>query len=87
MKWDGHYFQQILQHVAAVYRSIFFDSMIALITCAGHGNDGPIEGLRESVEHGVGLVLLKRVAQAREDQHTHAHSHAQEKKFPGRRIM
>ena len=58
----------------------------SLFTCAGHGNDGPIEGLWKCVEHGVGLVLLKRVAQAREDQHAHAHSHAQKKKFPGRRI-
>ena len=44
---------------------------------AGHGDDGPVEGLGQSVEHRVLLVLLQGVAQASEDQHPHADCHAQ----------
>ena len=47
------------------------------VTCAGHGDDGPVQGLGQGVEHCAGLVLLQGVGQAREDQHPHAHCHAQ----------
>ena len=57
-------FCKMLLLFIVVFSSTQCDS---LFTCAGHGNDGPIEGLWKCVEHGVGLVLLKRVAQARED--------------------
>ena len=37
--------------------------------------------LRKSVKHGVRLVLLQGVAEAGEDQHPHAHRHAQQQKL------
>ena len=52
-------------------------------TCAGHGDDGPVQGLGQGVEHRAGLVLLQGVGQAREDQHPHAHRHAQQQQLPG----
>ena len=51
-------------------------------TCAGHGDDGPVEGLGQGVEHGAGLVLLQRVGQTSEDQHAHAHSHREQQQLP-----
>ena len=53
-----------------------------MLTCAGHGDDGPVESLGQCVEHGVGLVLLQGVTQPGKDQHPHAHRHAQQQKFP-----
>lgn len=44
---------------------------------AGHRDDGPVEGLRQRVEHRVGLVLLERVAKPGKDEHSHADRHAQ----------
>ena len=38
---------------------------------AGHGDDGPVQGLGQRVEHRVRLVLLQSVAQASEYQHAH----------------
>ena len=54
---------------------------IGLLTCAGHGDDGPVEGLGQCVEHGVGLVLLQGVPQPGKDQHPHAHRHCQQQKL------
>ena len=42
------------------------------IAGAGHGDDGPVQGLGQSVEHCVRLILLQSVAQASEYQHPHA---------------
>ena len=47
------------------------------VTCAGHGDNGPVKGLGQSVEHCPRLILLQSIGQPREDQHPHAHSHAQ----------
>ena len=47
------------------------------IAGAGHGDDGPVQGLGQRVERRVLLVLLQGVAQASEDQHPHADCHAQ----------
>ena len=38
-----------------------------IYTCAGHGDDGPVQGLRQGVEHRPWLVLLQGVGQASED--------------------
>ena len=46
-------------------------------TCAGHGDDCPVECLRQGVEHGVGLILLQGVTQAGEYQHSHRDCHGQ----------
>ena len=51
------------------------------VTCAGHGDDGPVEGLGQRVEHRVRLVLLQGVAQPREYQHAHADRHAEEQQL------
>ena len=48
------------------------------VTCAGHGDDGPVQGLGQGVEHCARLILLQGVGQAREDQHAHADRHAQQ---------
>ena len=52
-------------------------------TCAGHGDDGPVEGLGQGVEGGAGLILLQGVGQAREYQHPHADSHGQQQQLSG----
>ena len=52
------------------------------LTCAGHGYDGPVQGLWEGVEHGVGLVLLQGVPQPSEDEHPHADRHRQQQQLP-----
>ena len=52
------------------------------LTCACHGYDGPVQGLGEGVEHGVGLVLLQGVPQPREDEHPHADRHRQQQQLP-----
>jgi hypothetical protein len=57
-------------------------TMLMILTCAGHSDDGPVEGLWQGVELGVRLVLLKGVAQPREDEHAHAHGHAQQQQLP-----
>ena len=46
-------------------------------TCAGHGDDGPVQGLGQSVEHRPWLVLLQGVGQASENQHPHAYCHGE----------
>ena len=48
------------------------------IASAGHGDDRPVQRLGQGVEHCVRLVLLQGIAQASEDQHAHAHRHAQQ---------
>ena len=52
------------------------------IAGAGHGDDGPVQGLGQRVERRVLLVLLQGVAQASEDQHPHADCHAQKQQLP-----
>ena len=42
------------------------------VTCAGHGDDGPVQCLGQSVEVRLVLVLLQSVGQASEYQHPHA---------------
>ena len=44
---------------------------------AGHGDDGPVQGLGQRVEHCVRLVLLQGVAEPGEYQHSHADSHTE----------
>ena len=41
------------------------------VTCAGHGDDSPVEGLGQRVELSVWLVFLQGVAQTSEYQHAH----------------
>ena len=53
------------------------------LTRAGHGDDGPVEGLGQGVELGVRLVLLEGVGQARKDQHPHADCHGEQQQLPG----
>ena len=49
---------------------------------AGHGDDGPVQGLGQRVEHRVRLVLLQGVAQPSEYQHAHADRHTEEQQLP-----
>ena len=53
------------------------------LTCAGHGDDGPVEGLGQGVEGGAGLILLQGVGQASEYEHPHADSHGQQQQLSG----
>ena len=53
------------------------------LTGAGHGDDGPVQGLGQSVEHRVRLILLERVGQASEYQHPHADRHGEQQQLPG----
>ena len=48
---------------------------------AGHGDDGPVQGLGQRVEHRVRLVLLQGVGQAGHDQHAHRDRHGEEQQF------
>ena len=52
------------------------------LTGAGHGDDGPVQGLGQSVELGVRLILLEGVGQARKDQHAHADCHGEQQQLP-----
>ena len=52
------------------------------VTCAGHGDDGPVQGLGQRVEHRVRLVLLQGVAQPGEYQHPHADRHTEQQQLP-----
>ena len=47
------------------------------VASAGHGDDGPVQGLWQGVEHGVGLVLLQSIPEPSKYQHAHADSHTQ----------
>ena len=51
------------------------------VPSAGHGDDRPVEGLGQSVEGGVGFILLQSVGQASEDQHAHADCHGQQEQL------
>ena len=51
------------------------------VTCAGHGDDGPVECLGQSVELSLVLVLLQSVGQPSHDQHTHTDSHCKKEEF------
>ena len=55
------------------------------VSGAGHGDDGPVQGLWQGVEHRVGLILLQSISQASEDQHAHADRHTQQQQLPGKR--
>ena len=57
--------------------SNFPAALQSALTCAGHGDDGPVEGLGQRVERRVRLVLLQGVGQACEYQHPHADSHTE----------
>ena len=43
-----------------------------VVTCAGHGDDGPVQSLGQRVELRLVFVLLQRIGKSREDQHPHA---------------
>ena len=60
---------------------------ILLRTGAGHGDDGPVEGLGQGVEGGVGLVLLQRVRQTREYEHAHADRHREQQQLPSQILV
>ena len=62
-------------------------SELLALTCTGHGDDGPVQGLGQCVEHRVRLVLLQGVGQACEYQHPHADSHGEEEQLSGTEFL
>ena len=57
------------------------------IASAGHGDDGPVQGLGQRIERRVRLVLLQGVGQACEYQHPHADSHGEEEQLSGTEFL
>ena len=58
-----------------------------MLTCAGHGDDCPVEGLREGVEHCVRFILLQGISEASKDEHAHADRHGEEEELPGGELV
>ena len=52
----------LLRHVHLKFAGHFLPGGNVTVAGAGHGDDGPVQGLGQSVEHRVWLILLQRVA-------------------------